>query len=366
MSKPTFHIAKTQAEKEAIYRLRYQIYIEEMHLFEDVADNENKLFSEQLDDGARLLYAKIDDQVMGVMRVHLGKDAPLPKEFDETYDLSRFKGVVDESALAVITRFMVHKTQRGGLLTFLFMREVAKLGVEEKINITLCDCQPHLLNLYHKVGFRCYQQPVYNDPHFGIIVPLLMILNDSSYFHAIGSPLTNIFDHSDLAVLSSERIAALVGTPSVTPIIDPKENSFELLTNHETTRFLDGLAPEEVESITSQGNIINCLANDRVIMRNQIAKTIFLVLDGSLIVEDAHGFRSTKSEGEIVGEVAFLLDSKRIADVFAGPEGVSVLSLNESTVKSFIETPSTASAKLLLNLSKMLAAKLSEKTLTPA
>ena len=39
----SYHYAQTQDELEAIYRLRYEIYVEEMHIFGDVADHAKRM-----------------------------------------------------------------------------------------------------------------------------------------------------------------------------------------------------------------------------------------------------------------------------------------------------------------------------------
>ena len=61
---------------------------------------------------------------------------------------------------------------------------------------------------------------------------------------------------------------------------------------------------------------------------------------------------------DIVGEMAFLLESPRSADVFATSDDTRVLSLSESNLKKLIAAEPQLAAKLLLNLSKLLCHKI--------
>ncbi len=53
----TIKIAATEAEREAIYRLRYEVYVEEMQIFGDVADHTRRMLIGPNDADARLMYA---------------------------------------------------------------------------------------------------------------------------------------------------------------------------------------------------------------------------------------------------------------------------------------------------------------------
>ncbi|MGH7289635.1 MAG: cyclic nucleotide-binding domain-containing protein, partial [Myxococcota bacterium] len=64
--------AATDAERDAIFRLRYEIYVVDQRLFVEQADHERKLLSDVDDPGARLFYAEADGVVVGTMRLSWG------------------------------------------------------------------------------------------------------------------------------------------------------------------------------------------------------------------------------------------------------------------------------------------------------
>ncbi len=115
----------------------------------------------------------------------------------------------------------------------------------------------------------------------------------------------------------------------------------------------------------ASSHVIQCAPGDYLIRRGQVARTVFVVLSGSLEVRDGERVVATTTEGEVLGEVAFLLSSSRISDVCATGTGARVLCLSEKSLRGLIDSSSRAAAMLLLNLSRALAHKLVQRADSP-
>jgi hypothetical protein len=76
------HSAETEDEKRAIYRFRYDVYVEEMGRYASVADHENRLLVEPEDETGRIFYAAQDGEVVGTSRLSWGGDAPFSDRGD--------------------------------------------------------------------------------------------------------------------------------------------------------------------------------------------------------------------------------------------------------------------------------------------
>ncbi len=79
-------------------------------------------------------------------------------------------------------------------------------------------------------------------------------------------------------------------------------------------------------------------------------------------IRDGERLVGVSGAGDIIGEVAFLLESPRSMDVYAATDDARVLSLSERTIKKIIDDDSEAAARLLLNVAKMLCYKLVRKS----
>jgi len=363
-------VAATQVEREAVYRLRYKVYVEEMQIFGSKADHGRMMFEDEHDASARLIYAMDDGEMVGTLRLNMGVDAAFSAEFAQTYQLGRFRSAVGDDKIAILTRFMVKSAVRGTPLPFQLIREAAALTTKEGVELAFCDCQPHLIHLYRRLGFRSYDCPVYNDPEFGIMIPLAFVHGDLDYLQRIRSPLRHMLSRTVADKATASRVAALLGQAAVQDTDRREEEAwseiYALLESRADngTRLFQNLEEDEVQSIVSRGHVIQCSPGDRVIRQGQSARTVFVVLSGSLEVREGKHVIAVKTAGNVVGELAFLLDTRRTVDVYSGPDGAKILSLDESTLRQLIERPSRVAAVLLLNLSKVLALKLAETTAT--
>ena len=362
----TIKIATTDAERRAIFRLRYEIYVEEMKIFGAVADHTLRLLADTNDPDARLMYAAVDGEVVATLRLNMGKDAPFSDEFNKTYSLGRFRQAVADEQIMVLTRFMVKKEHRGSSIAFRMIAQVARIGLDEGIELAFCDCQPHLIRFYNRIGFRGYECPVYDDPEFGIMVPLVFVYGDVPYLKANRSPVHAIIAAGSTDAEMGRRIVGMLGHAPVRSSEDVRVSDHSKALYE--APFFEGLEPEEVQAVASWGYVIDCTAGDRVIRQGQTQHNVFVVLSGSLEVCGGDNLVTEVKTGDVVGETSFLLSTNRATDVYAGSQGACVLSLDEQRFRRMLETPSRVSALLLHNMSKTLARKLTgmmESSLSP-
>lgn len=358
----SYHYARTQAEIDAIYRLRYEVYVEEMHIFGEVADHQNRMLHDHNDEHGRLLYARVDGEIVASMRLNLGKDAPFTDELKQTYNLDRFLEAIEYDQLLVLTRFMVRDDYRGSSIAHQMICQVGELCLQEDIEISVCDCQPHLVRYYQRIGFRSYGCDVYNDPEFGIMIPLAFVNGDLDYLKAIRSPLQSIFERRTCNTPFVDRCVASIGEPAVQNIADINlENHTSLQDQiYYNTPLFEGLELNTIQSFINQGHLLNLTEGDRLIRKGQTAQTMFILLSGSLEVRDEDRLIGRLYPGAIVGELSLLLSTRRTTDVYVGERDTVLISLEESRLKKKLKSKS--SSWLSLNLSKTLARKLNALT----
>lgn len=361
----TIHHATTEAEREAIFRLRYQIYVEEMRIFTGIADHERRMLTDAHDATGRLIYATVDDEIVGTMRLHLGGDAPFSDEFEETYGLERFRPAVDDAQMLILTRFMVRPEYRGTPLAFHLIGETGRVALEEGAQLAFCDCQTHLLRYYHRMGFRSYECPIYNDELLGtIMVPLVFVLGDLAHLERIRSPLLRAVAGHPVDREAVRRLKALLGEAAVRDVGQDGSGEglhelYGILSDRDRDRtpLFDGLEEDEIQSLIASGYVLECAPGDQIIGQGQDQQTVYAVLSGTLEIRGGGRLWGVAETGDVVGEVNFLLASRRAADVIAGPGGAQLLYFDDRQLRKLVESPSRASSIFLLNLGKALAAK---------
>lgn len=360
--------ADTPAEREAVYRLRYDIYAREMNLESAAVDHERQQLFDVNDETARLLTATVDGELVGTLRIHWGGDAPFPDEFDDTYDLSHFQPATTPDQIVVFSRLMVRKEFRGSMVPVQFFATIAKFAVDTRARLTFCDCQPHLLNLYTRLGYRTYTR-TYDDPLMGLLVPLVLVVEDLAHLRAISSPLLAFEAGEGFEPAPPEDLLALLpATPTVQSVTrdDAAEwaSSYGLLddAHDEAGGLLAGLTDEEVAHVMDRSFLITCEKGDVVIQRRAVDRTMFIVLSGRLEIVVGDVLVAVAGPGDVIGELAFLLRAERTADVVAASDDVRILSLNEKALMGLTDAHPATAARLFANLAKTIGTKLVSRT----
>ncbi len=360
MIRDGIHPAESEEEREAVFRLRYDVYVEEMGRYRGAADHDRRMLVEPEDETARIFYAAEDGCVVGTARFSWGQDGPFSDRQVEHYQLKPFLAEIPLEVMAVGERGMVVPRLRGSEL----FKEMGRVGrrflYDQRIQMFFGACEPHLLSLYLGQGARTYAERNINSPESGYLIPIVTVVEDIDYLRRIGaSILGDARDFGDDAripacvdrlvsgTVVSERLSARGAYRS-----EVDEALDELGPGRPNA--LDDLTAEELTRTLGSSHIIECDAGDRVLKKGGVARNMFVVLEGTLEVRDEGQLLSVLTAGDVFGEIAFLLERPRSADVYAVTDGTRILSLSEGTLRELIAEDPEAAAQILLNVAKIL------------
>lgn len=184
----SIRVARTAAEREAIYRLRYEIYVEEMHRLQPHADHARRRIEEPADKTAILLGAWDSGELVGTSRINPTHKTKI--EFPEIYDLETYESLFPQS-VAIVTKLMIKPERRGGRLCLALLCETYKALRTEGMKVVLIDANDHLLGIYTRIGFRPISAKV-NHPLFGEVTPMVMFNRDLKHYEEIRSPFVDL------------------------------------------------------------------------------------------------------------------------------------------------------------------------------
>lgn len=359
-------VAQSEEEREQVFRLRYDTYVAEMNMFAPVADHVAHRLTDSHDEHSQLLIASAGGEPVGTLRLTFGADGAFSDEFQATYGMDAFFPVVPGEAMVVSTRFIVRAAYRGTALPFQLIAAATRIGAARGVELAFCDCQPHLLNLYMRLGFRVYR-PTYNDPHMALMVPLVMIVGDGDYLRQVGSPLLGtVFDPAEpTSEVARCAVGILPPKPPVRSIEQARTYDWPAEVGSErpdqALRVFEGLDDDQLAEILVHSHIIDVAPDDHLIRHGQVTRTMYVLLGGELQYWADRRHLADAAIGEAVGDVAFFLRSPRTIDVIAGPVGARVLTLNEPSLRGVMESHSPAAAILLFNLCRMLAQRIAAR-----
>jgi CRP-like cAMP-binding protein/predicted GNAT family N-acyltransferase len=364
----TICFAESEAEREAIYRLRYRIYVEELGAISfPGADHERRWLGEGGVRNSRLLYAELGGEVVATLRLQLGADDALTEDDAIIYDFARFEGHLGMEQLCVLSRFMALPEHRGGQIPQLMLQAMYRFCVAQGLAICFLDCRPHLINLYQRLGFRSYGRP-YSEPGYGLLIPMALQIDDCTHLAAVESPFLKNAppvpvgrQTTGLAALLCDEQPAVRPSNALTLDTAPVYISGLTDEGRSPIGLFSGFDQVELARLVAHGYVLTCRQGDKLIIDGDVEHSMFLILSGHVEARVGNQVVAVEGPGSVIGEVAYLLRGPRTADVVAAEDGVRVLYFRYQTVEALMHDEPHLAARLLLNLSRVIATKLLAK-----
>jgi hypothetical protein len=352
--------AESGREREALFRFRYSVYVEELGRYRGIADHRGRRLVEPEDAQSVLYGVRQGGEVVGTGRVTFGADGFSARQIEQ-YGLGSFLADVPARLMAVGERFMVAPHLRRGTVTTQ-LRDFQREDVRGRnVRLAFGDCEPHLLSMNLSAGARTYAERNINSDEAGYLIPLMWLVSGTDGLaEAIGS-----VDDEGRPCLPQSVEAALARSGSVfsAAVTSPDdywarvEALLERMGREELQAFA-GFDESETQECVSRSNIVECAQGDRVLKEGGSSHNLFLVLDGTLEVRHRGKLINVLVPGDVFGEMAFLLELPRQSDVYAATPGVRIMSLSDGTLRKLMAEEPALAAKLLLNISRALCGRL--------
>jgi len=362
--------AETQEERDAIYRFRYRVYVEELKKgFLDV-DHERRMIRDDDDEtpGAVLFYTGSKGAVTGTVRAVIWQPNLAPPQVHERFSFGMFPAI-DSLITAETSRLLIDRSVRGTLILPALARAMYEHMIEADTSLVFAYCAPGLVRAYRKLGYRPYSGELVCNQD-GVRVPLVGVLSDLEYLQRVGSPVAPLVkqhfgpgkrDFLDL------RPYREVLDPGPLPFeVEPEvvwNQLQEQLLNEEDDEFrvktlLDTLPEPSIRKLASKGFIMDIPADRTVVRQDLIEKEMFFILEGAFVVEAGGQVLAHLNRGDVFGEIALLVDEGRRTATIRSITPGRVLVLRRRFLEELMKDDPTLSSRILFNLSRILAERM--------
>lgn len=362
------NVAATPEEKEAVYRFRYQVYVEELGKSVPAADHERKRLWDPEDDeeGAVIYYTGTPAEITGTLRVRIWPVGGVAPEIRDKFSFGLFPGV-DRMVTAEAGRLIIVRSMRGKLI----LPALVRAGYEEFVGrhggyLVFSCCAPGLVRIYRRLGYRPYSGDLVSTED-GLRVPLVMITSDADYFRQVNSPLVplqrQLFAPGKLPPLDLAPYRALVGDATGTES-DPeaiwREVENGLVADQEKEPlFLDRLPDGSLKRLAEKGFLMDVQEGQLVTRENLQEKEVFVILKGVFEVVARRKRLAILHKGEVFGELAFFTEAGlRTASIRAMTEG-RLLVLRRRFLDELRQEDLKLACQILFNLGRIMAGRLS-------
>ena len=366
-------LAESPEDREAIYALRYAIYVELMGKSPPAADHQRRWIRDDLDASAHLYALRdADGLLVGTLRLNLLSKLDDPQATLAPLPLGRLLQQLPTSALSYTSRLMLLPAWRGGTMLGMLFNRCYGDAVAAGVRIDLCHAKPGLVELYEQLGYRRFC-PGIALPGVGYQVPMLLALHDREHLRRSRSPLIRhpacrtVEDRWGDAAWMASMGEQYIGLNH--RLLDP--DAFwtvvgqALRQGDQQVPLFRGLSDEQARLLLKTGTVLTCQPGDRLVGEGEPQQDLFVVLEGVAEVwRQQEGRRLSLAllqRGAVFGEMGFLGRPRRSADVVAATP-LRVLVLTQGFLDHCIRRQPESAALLLRNLALVLAERLSQTT----
>ncbi len=356
------HLAETAAEREAIYRFRYDVYVGELNKQVSDVDHAQRWLHDEDDEapGTALFYTGKPGAVTGTMRVLVWQPGQVPARWATRYGIAQIPHA-QTLTLAESGRLMVSRSHRGKLLLPALAAAAMTHAIQCGVAVGFANCAPGLVAAYSRLGFRPYHAELLHTAD-GLRVPLAGVPADLEGLRAAHSPMATFvlraLTQFPLELPPPDTVRALFGRRAAVQT-DAAEVwhvlQDQLLDAETRSPFVESISADALKVLASKGFVLEVAEARLVVRENLLDRELFIVLDGRFEVQHDERRIALLEAGDIFGEVAFLLDAgRRSASIFALGPG-RLLVLRRRFLDELADDDPQLAIQLYRNLSRILA-----------
>lgn len=364
----TVHKAETAREREAVYRFRYQIYIEELK-YNYEADHDRKWLKQDEDEQpwTTLLYTGTPDDITSTVRVRAWKPGEVPPAVFAATSMERFPGI-EHLTVSHIGRMMIRRSLRGKLVLPSLLAGGYEFLVGKKgADLAFLDCVPGIVRHYRQLGARPYGGRLI-DLGYSPGIPLVIVLSDYDHLKRSGSivaPLVKkYFGPGKRPPLDLAPYRPLFDSDAVPVEFDP-EKVWEalqerLLAGDEgIPTFVDALSPGALFHLSESGYLLSVAAGGLITREGIGQREMFVILEGACEVEGGGRRLALLEKGDLFGEIAFFSESGERSATVRALSACRLLVLRQKFLDELTTSDPEAACQILLNVSRIMAGRMS-------
>ncbi|MFM7427657.1 MAG: cyclic nucleotide-binding domain-containing protein [Elainella sp.] len=338
-------VATTESERQAIYRFRYQVYVEEMQKQPRSADHLARTLTDALDETATLLYMTQGDQIIAALRRSRLDHCRLPDGLEQTLALAQFADAFPRSRLSLSSRFVVAAEWRNSLAPGSLILATYRMAREQGIQFDFLHAAPWLLPFYKSLGYRCYA-PHFLESDVGLQIPQVLLLEDLDYLQAVRSPLLRVARQFPNRSEARDWFAKL---PAVHPLPIPP-----------TIPGWQTLDADTVQQLMQAATVYSLPPGQAVVRLGDVTNAMFIVLTGEVEVsyvnsqtDPAASAVAILKPGQTFGETNLFNPSPSLEQAVTLTP-TDLLILPKSALAKLMKTIPATMCQILLNASRSL------------
>ncbi len=180
------HTAHSAGHAHDIFRIRYEVYVEELGRAQLHADHQARTIREPLDEHALIWVAYEDERLVGTVRVNHANESDLG-DYTALYEMARV-GAAHPKRTSITTKLIVARDYRNSTLAYRLAMAGYRGMLQNGILHDFIDVFPARVPFFERLGYRIHI-PEAHHPEFGSVVVMSLAIRDAAHLERVGSPL---------------------------------------------------------------------------------------------------------------------------------------------------------------------------------
>ncbi|MDT8902827.1 cyclic nucleotide-binding domain-containing protein [Anaeroselena agilis] len=365
-------LAVTSKEKEKVYRLRYQIYVEEMGRRLSHVNHRRRLLYDDMDDWGLLFYARSGKEYVGTVRLHIGRKDEFPPELTMPMAMDKFHEFRScdgaSHPLSFASKGMIAPQFRKSRAHHLLCAHYYQACRNQGVLFHFSGGAPALVAMHEHLGARRYKSNFF-VPDYGCMVPFVTLLDDIDHLRRVRSPFADVagqWPNSQESITWFDREFPHARTRYVNKQLTDAAGLWRIIGERlghppeKAVGIFRGLSETEAKICASAGHLVYFDQADTVSYPDDMSDEIFIVVTGSLAARrQLASQRLTQAilrPGQVYGEKAFVARARQNATVVAQTNAELLILPRHALERLELQHPAVA-AKLFHNIGARAARK---------
>ena len=316
-------------------------------------------------DGRTLCAFDAHRVLVGTIDVHWGGDADMPDKKLTTFRAEEVTRGAERESIVVLDEPMIHPDFKNEPIGLELKEGAARFALRSGARFVFSSSVPGEVAVHEALGFvvcgrRWAGMPT--EEH----VPVLLDLADIALLKRVRSPLVALAESKNMG--STERAVLPARGDDVAEELDPGavwRILFRLVRDARQSgaEFLSDIEKTELGELFRGAHVHTFPQGDFIIRQRDRGRDLFLLLQGDVVAKRDTAVLGYASPGDVVGEMGFLREAERKADVVA-MTNVRALRISARHLDQLMQRDMALAAKLSLAISRALCRKLERTNAT--
>lgn len=357
-------IARHPEEKEAIYRLRYSVFAENLGRTDlDGLDHDRKFLNDPLDEISVHYYVGDLNKPLAAITVSPMSDEMTPRALYDFLGVDRLSQAVPIGRMKFANWLVVTPEFAGSSVVTKLIGACYEGTLLEGVDLLLTYCRPGQVGFNERMGFEQYAHSAHLEG-FGLRCPLMLLVRDGAMLRSCRSPLYRIFKKYDSTGQSDEtrlRLEPVVDMFQASQILvndDLWMDSAINADNQKIPLLFAGLSEDHIRHVLALASVISVKPGEVVTRHGETSDDMFVIVSGSFLAKDLRtGLSRSIEQGEIFGELEHLSGTARHEEVVALTNG-HFAALKSWRLFDWMRRNPEPGVALAINLARLLSYRL--------